>query len=113
MSVAALQAELQQLGYEFRKDSAGNHLKKADLVARLTAARTLGAPVAPSVAVAPARKRARSEDCVNAGGEDSCGGVDEAQVVGARTGKRHTVQGNPASARSHCVTQEHPVQKPT
>ena len=43
MPVAALQTELQRLCYEFRKDSAGNRLKKADLVERLKAARTLGA----------------------------------------------------------------------
>ena len=59
MPVAALQTELQRLGYKFRKDSVGNRLKTADLVTLLKAARTLGVPVAPSVAVAPVRKRAR------------------------------------------------------
>ena len=39
MTVAALQAELQRLGYEHLKDAAGSRLKKADLVARLKAAR--------------------------------------------------------------------------
>ena len=39
MSVAALQTELQQLCYEFRKDPAGNRLEKAGLVTRLAAAR--------------------------------------------------------------------------
>ena len=34
MPVAALQEELQKLGYEYRKDSDGNRLKKLDLVAR-------------------------------------------------------------------------------
>ena len=48
MSVAALQSELQQLGYEFRTDSAGRRLRKADLVERLTAARILGAPAGPA-----------------------------------------------------------------
>ena len=55
MSVAALQSELQRLGYEFRKDSAGNRLKKADLAQRLTAARILGAPAVPAAAEATRR----------------------------------------------------------
>ena len=44
MPVAALQSELQRLGLEWRKDAAGNRLKKADLVARLAAARAAASP---------------------------------------------------------------------
>ena len=61
MTVAALQAELQRLGYEHLKDAAGSRLKKADLVARLKAARILGAPAVPAATVPRARKRARRD----------------------------------------------------
>ena len=43
MPVAALQEELQRLGYEHRKGAGGNRPKGVGLAARLRAARTLGA----------------------------------------------------------------------
>ena len=84
MSVAALQSELQRLGYEFRTDSAGRRLRKADLVERLTAARILGAPAGPAATAPRARKRARRDsDDDEAAAADAVGRAetDDVRVV--------------------------------